>query len=65
MTWPLNSLDLNPIEHLKWNFQKMNHENASSTKEDPLINIEKSWNHFDKEYYFKTMKVIHEKKRLS
>ena len=37
---------------------KLVHKKVPSTKEDLLMTIKESWNHFDKEYYFEFMTAI-------
>ena len=57
MTWPVNGLDLNPIENLWWKLKTMVYKFLSA-KGDLLTLILES---FLKEYYFKLEKSLAEK----
>lgn len=52
MTWPANSLDLNPTENLWWKCKKLAHDEARSCNADLLTAIQEHWNQLDGECCF-------------
>lgn len=58
MTWPANSLDLNPIGNLWWKLKKLVHDKAPSCKADLSTVIREGWNQLDEEYCFSLVKSM-------
>ena len=47
MSWPANSLDLNPIENLWWKLKKMVHDKDPTCKANLATAVRESWSQID------------------
>uniref|UniRef100_A0A3Q2ZAS5 Tc1-like transposase DDE domain-containing protein n=1 Tax=Kryptolebias marmoratus TaxID=37003 RepID=A0A3Q2ZAS5_KRYMA len=58
MSWPANSLDLNPIENLWWKLNKMVHDKAPTCKADLATAIRESWSQIAEQYCLSLIKSM-------